>query len=175
MIKNMIFSIAIVGSAHCIATQNTPELKDESIIINKVIDIVSDKEVRPKSVFISEQLLSNLDRYLTNQEGEKKSDSLSLLIQGKWNYLKEVKSDSYSMAWKQLLLSKAALDKNHVGNKIKADDVRLSTVQFSPDGTKAFVVYSRTSKNITQTTVFFFFEKKNGIWAHTAHYIPFFD
>jgi hypothetical protein len=171
----MIFSIAIIGSAYCTATQKTSELKDESIIINKVIDIALDKETRPKTVFISEQLLSNLDRYLSNREGEKKSDSLSLLIQGKWNYLKLAKSDSYSKDWKQLSLSKATNGKSDRESKVKANDVRFSTVQFSPDGMKAFVVYNRTSKNISQATVFFFFEKKNETWTHIAHFIPFFD
>jgi hypothetical protein len=175
MIRNMIFGIAIIGSAYCTATQKTTESNDESIIITKVIDVVSNKQVRPKTVFISEQLLSDLDRYLTTHEGEKNTDSLALLIQGRWNYLKEKKSEFYSTAWKQVSLSKAVSEKTNPENERKDDYVLFSTVQFSPDGTKAFVIYNRTSKKISRATVFFFFEKKNGTWTHTAHFIPFFD
>ncbi|MBB6236819.1 hypothetical protein HDC90_001434 [Pedobacter sp. AK013] len=175
MMKNLILSLTIIGNFYCTATQTSNELKDDGIIINKIIDIVCEKEVRPKSVLISEQLLSNLDRYLTSDKNKKSSDSLSLLIEGKWNYLKQIKSDSYSKEWKQFSLPKAVNEKKTIGNKLKAEDLRFSTVQFSPEGTKAFVVYSRTINNISQGTVFFFFENKNGVWIHTAHYVPFFD
>jgi hypothetical protein len=175
MMKNIIFSVAIMAATYCTATQNRVELNNEKIIITKVIDMVSKKNLRPKKVFISEQLLSDLDRYLITHEGEKNTDSLALLIQGRWNYLKEKKSKPYSTAWKQVSLSKTEGGKTNSENEGKDDNILLSTVQFSPDGTKAFVVYNKTYKNNSQATVFFFFEKKNETWIHTAHFIPFFD
>lgn len=173
--KILIYSIAIASCFYCTAIQNKGELKDQSIIINKIIDIVYVNEVRPKSVLIGEQLLSNFDRYLTNFTGEKMNDSLTILINGKWNYLQHEKRVSYSKDWKEISLPKFVTDKKIISNKKKGEDVRFSPVQFSPDDTKAFVVYSRTSNNIAQSTVFFFFEKKNGNWTQAAHYIPFFD
>ncbi|TCO28801.1 hypothetical protein EV200_102218 [Pedobacter psychrotolerans] len=173
--KTLIHSIAITSCFHCSSIQKKSELKDQSIIINKIIDIVYVDEVRPKSVLISEQLLSNFDQYLTNFEGEKKDDSLTILMNGKWNYLKQIQSHSYSKDWKKISLSKSINGKKMISEKKKGEEICFSLVQFSPDDTRAFVVYSRTSNHIAQSTVFFFFEKKNGNWTNTAHYIPFFD
>jgi len=148
MIKNLIFTMAIIGSSCFKVIQDDPRQKEEGII-NKVIDLVLNKKVCPKSVHRSEQLLSNLDRYLAAQEGVKERDSLSLLINGQWRYLKEDKPFSYSTDWKQLALSDAPNnDNNCSGNKGTKDEIRFSTAKFSPDGSKAFVMYTKTFKNV---------------------------
>lgn len=172
--KNLIYGIAITCSFYCTEMQNTSELKDESVIINKVIDMVSEKDVRPKSVFIGEQVLSDLDQYLIGRVGEK-SDTLSLLIDGKWNYLKQMRAHPYSKDWRKISLSKSVDGKKIIAKNKKDEDIEFSPIQFSPDSNRVFVVYNRLFKNISQATVFFFFEKKNGTWVHKVHYIPFFD
>jgi len=174
MMRNLIFKAVMTFSLYCAAPQSTSNLKDENVIINKVIDIVSEKDVRPKSVLIGEQILSDFDRYLTIWGG-KNSDSLSLLINGKWNYLKQIRRHSYSKDWRKISTSKSVDGKKIITKNKKNEDIEFSPVQFSPEGTKAFVVYNRSFKNITQATVFFFFEKKNGTWVHKGHYIPFLD
>ena len=170
--SNLWYSNDLMFLLHSITEQ--PCYKDESIIVNKIIDTVYVNEVRPKYVFIGEQPLSELKNYLSSKH-DQKNDGLSLLINDKWSYLNQVKTNSLSKTWKQISLPNSIDGKKMITEKKKGEENIFSPVQFSPDGTRAFVVYYRTVENIRQTIVFFFFEFKNGNWIHAAHYIPYLE
>jgi len=116
-----------------------------------------------------------LNHYLSINADEKKSDSLSLLINGEWKYLKCQSLKSYSKVWKKMLPASLKMVRCYPSQKKIQGDIRFSPVIFSQDRNKAFVIYVRTVNNIPQATSFFFFEKKDGVWIHRAHYIQFFD
>lgn len=174
MIKTLLLTLATILAIIYAFTGKNHDVIDDRIIINRVMDAVYKKQSRPNSVFVGEQIFYSLDRYLASKAYVEKEDSLALLILGDWSYLRQKDRDKYSKKWNRVWLDKVPSAK--YGTTKNADEQdRFSPVSYSSDGKRAFVIYTRTVKNVTQSTVFFFFEKKESIWLYKSHFVPFLD
>lgn len=174
MMKTFVLKAKIILTLIYAFTGKNHEVVDDRIIINSIMDAVYKQLARPTSVYVGEQIFYSLDSYLASKAYVEKEDSLALLILGDWSYLMQKDRDKYSKKWSRVLLDKVPGSK-YVTTKNADEQDRFSPVRYSSDGKRAFVIYTRTVKNVTQSTAFFFFEKKEGIWLYMANFVPFLD
>lgn len=172
MTKTLVLKATVVLASIYLLAQSTFNINDNRIIIVMVLDTIYKDKPQPRSAFIGEQVFFSLDQFFSLGYHKEKENPMSLLFQGDWKYLTQMVGKKYSKKWKKISFDDVKDSRYNISAK---NEVRFSPVLYSLNGKHAFVVYTNVANNVTQSTVFFFFEKMQGRWIHKGHYVPYFD
>ena len=131
------------------------------------------KSKYPQNIWVGEQLFMPLRNYVDEMSTNSKPDSLTILLDKEWAYLKVINLKNLSPGWQNISTKEFSSKKKDAPNNHSMEQDLFSPVIYSGNGNLAFFVYRFTRKNVPQYTVFYFFRKKNGSWNLETQQVPF--
>jgi len=133
------------------------------------------KSKYPENIWVGDQLLMPLKNYVDEMSTNSKPDSLTMLLDKEWSYLRIINLKNLSPGWQKVSTKEFKSKKKDAPNNYSTEQDLFSPVVYSGNGNLAFFVYRFTRKNVAQYTVFYFFRKKNGSWNLEAQQVPFIE